>query len=454
MAFRVVALLALALAGCGVEAPPPRHFEAGRLGRVELLRPIGASQALVVLFSDEGGWSPEWQRTAERLRATGVAVVGVDLPIYLDGLRASDDGCHYLISEIEELSKRVQRDLGSDEYRSPILAGVAEGGTLAYAALAQAPAATVAGAVVVDPAPALRTRVPLCPGTSARALPAGGFAYDGTTELPGFLRVSSQAPLSPGLATVATGGVAPAGPGTPSERLAALVAVASAAGRDGGGSLADLPVVVLPAARPGPWMAVIYSGDGGWRDLDKTIGELLARQGVPVVGVDSLRYFWSEKPPERVAADLARILQHYGETWNTSKVALIGYSFGAGIVPFAVNRLPDPERARVVQITLLGLGPRAPFEFKVSGWLGQVGVEVDPYEHAPLVLPELLRIDPRLVQCVYGEDEKETLCTAPELAEVERIGTAGSHHFGGDYAALAQRILDGLRRRAPAERTP
>ena len=137
---------------------------------------------------------------------------------------------------------------------------------------------------------------------------------------------------------------------------------------------------------------------------------------MPVVGVDSLRYFWSEKPPERVAADLAGILRHYGEAWNAKQVALIGYSFGAGIVPFALNRLPDSERSLVVQITLLGLGPRAPFQFKVSGWLDQLGVDVDPYQDAPLVLPELVRVDPALVQCVYGEEEKDTLCTAPEAS--------------------------------------
>ena len=449
-----VALHVLVLAACGRDGPPPEHLEAGRLGRVELLRPIGPPRALVLLFSDEGGWSAEWDRVSERLRAAGAAVVGVDLPAYLGGLRASDDGCHYLISEIEELSKRVQRDLGSDAYRSPILAGVGQGGALAYAALAQAPAATVAGAVVVDPAPALMTKVPLCPGAPSTPAGGGGFAYDGKLDLPGFLRVSSRTPLAPDFAALTTGGVTPAGAGTPSERLSALVAVALTAGGDGGGALSDLPLAVVPAVHAGPYMAVIYSGDGGWRDLDKTIGEILARQGVPVVGVDSLRYFWSEKPPERVAADLARIMRHYGDSWSATHVALIGYSFGASIVPFAVNRLPDAERSRIVQITLLGLGPRAPFEFKVSGWLGQVGVDVDPYKDAPIVLPELERIDPRLVQCVYGEDEEDSLCTASELDGVERIRTAGSHHFGGDYAALAQRILDGLRRRAPAETTP
>lgn len=33
-------------------------------------------------------------------------------------------------------------------------------------------------------------------------------------------------------------------------------------------------------------MAVIYSGDGGWRDIDKEVGNALQQQGVPVVGVE------------------------------------------------------------------------------------------------------------------------------------------------------------------------
>ena len=100
MALGVVPLLALALAACGRESPPPQRFEAGRLGRVELLRPNGVPRALVLLLSDESGWSAEWERAARRLGAEGAAVIGIDLPVYLAGLRASDDGCHYVISEI------------------------------------------------------------------------------------------------------------------------------------------------------------------------------------------------------------------------------------------------------------------------------------------------------------------------------------------------------------------
>jgi type IV secretory pathway VirJ component len=429
-------VLVVALAGCGRGAPPPETRDAGRLGPVALFRPDGAPRALVFLFSDAAGWSPAWTGAAETLRARGAAVVGVDLARYLAGLAASPDGCHYLVSELEERSQRWQRELGVDAYRSPILAGAGAGGTLAEAALAQAPAATLAGAWVADPAPALATRVPLCPGAPSHAVAGEGFAYDLPASLPGALHRVEP------------------GPAPAPERLA--LALAAALDADGAEAIAlrGLPLVELPSARPGPFLAVIFSGDGGWRDLDKTIGEELAAAGVAVVGVDSLRYFWRAKTPERVAADLAAIVREYGKRWGRSQVALIGYSFGAGVLPFAVNRLPAAERARVVQLTLLGLEPRAPFAFHVAGWLEQVGVAADPYRDALPVLPELVRIDPRLVQCVEGADEPDSLCRAPELAGVERITTSGGHHFDGDYLALGRRILAGLERRAAARSAP
>src|SRR5262245_24038810 len=154
----------------------------------------------------------------------------------------------------------------------------------------------------------------------------------------------------------------------------------------------------MPSARAARRFAVIYSGDGGWRDLDKEIGEYLAAHGTPCVGVDSLRYFWRVKTPEAVAGDLARIIRHYGNEWNAPDVLLVGYSFGAGILPAALNRLPDDVRPAVEQISLLGLEPRAPFEIGVTGWLGDMPTD------APPVLPELSRLDLGRVQCFYGEE--------------------------------------------------
>jgi hypothetical protein len=42
-------------------------------------------------------------------------------------------------------------------------------------------------------------------------------------------------------------------------------------------------------------MAVVVSGDGGWAGIDRDLGEELAREGLPVVGLNSLQYFWKPR---------------------------------------------------------------------------------------------------------------------------------------------------------------
>ena len=443
----ILALAACALACARLPAPEP--IDAGRLGRPLLFRPSGPPTGFVFLVSDRGGPEPGLGRAAGQLAARGAAVVAVDLDEYLRGLAASDDGCHYVVAELEALSQRLQRELGAAHYHSPLVAGVGQGATFAYGALAQAPAATLAGAVLVDAAPTLETRVPFCPGAPSTPNAAGGFAYAPTGALPGLLRVATTgepAPAVRALADAAGTRVERArGADAGADLFAAIEPLLEDEIRGGGeatsAELADLPLVELPAERPGALFAVVYSGDGGWRDLDKEVAGFLAEKGVPVVGVDSLRYFWHERAPDVVARDLARILARYRELWGTPSAILVGYSFGAGVLPFALNRLPGAERAGVVQLSLLGLEPEAPFEIELAGWIGA------PDRSAPLVLPELVRIDLARVQCFYGEDEEDSLCRAPALAAAELIRTSGGHHFGGDYEALAARILDGAQRR-------
>jgi type IV secretory pathway VirJ component len=436
-------MLALAMIATGTAAA--RVIDAGRLGSLPLVLPDGEVQGIVFLFSDLTGWHADLERAADRLSGIGAAVLEVDLPGYLARLGASDDqDCHYLISEVEGTSKRLQRELGLSHYESPILAGTGMGGALAYAALAQAPAATVAGAASDGLATELDTRLPLCPGAPSTPA-ASGFEYGPKAELPGWWRIaippSQKAQAERFVADIAQAGLVevPAGAGL-DERVVQLLAQ-PLENVDADASLQGLPLVELPASEPGDLLAVFYSGDGGWRDLDKQIAGILATQGIATIGVDSLRYFWREKTPQQIADDLAAILRHYRSAWDRKDAILLGYSFGAGILPFAFNRLPPSERATIRQISLLGLEKVAPFEFHLTEWLGAGNGDARP------VLPEIGKLDPALIQCFYGAED-ETACTAPEFNGAERIETAGGHHFDGDYAALAEKIVAGAKRRA------
>jgi type IV secretory pathway VirJ component len=199
--------------------------------------------------------------------------------------------------------------------------------------------------------------------------------------------------------------------------------------------LDDLPIVEVPPGREaaGTRFAVMLSGDGGWAGIDKGIAAALVKQDVPVVGFDSLRYFWTVRTPQGLALDLDRLIRYYAAHWRRSEVILIGYSQGADVLPFALNRLPAKTRASVRLAALLGPGQKASFEFHVTNWIGASGERP--------IAPEAQRLSSSTTLCIYGSDERDSLCPllAPEHAQI--LALPGGHHFGGDYDALATRIL-------------
>ena len=203
--------------------------------------------------------------------------------------------------------------------------------------------------------------------------------------------------------------------------------------------VADLPLVEIPGPRSDPTLVLFLSGDGGWRDLDKTIGERLASDGLQVVGFDSLRYFWHKRSPDQLSEDLARVLDHYRTVWGSQRFVLAGYSFGADVLPAALARMEPALRKQVIKVVLLGLSDQASFEIHPTEWLG-IRAAGTP------VLPEARQMDMARVLCISGHQEKISLCRDPAFAGAERIETSGGHHFDGNYQGLAARILASIRR--------
>ena len=204
----------------------------------------------------------------------------------------------------------------------------------------------------------------------------------------------------------------------------------------------DLPLTVLDAKPTMNTMAIIYSGDGGWRDIDSEVGDYLQGQGIPVVGIDSLRYFWAERTPAETSADLGKIMDTYRRKWGVSNVVLLGYSFGADIIPATYDLLSKADKARVKQISLLALSKEVDFVISVTGWLGVAGEG-----KGGNTLEAISKIDPKVVQCIYGTDEDDDPCPTLKDKGVETVPIDGGHHFDEDYEALGKRIVDSLHKR-------
>lgn len=198
-----------------------------------------------------------------------------------------------------------------------------------------------------------------------------------------------------------------------------------------------LPIVELPPARPGSGIAAVFlSGDGGWADIDRSIAGVLAERGIGVVGLDARAYLSRRRTPEEIARDVGAIAETYLERWHAQRLVVIGYSRGAGMVPFAVSRFPDALRQRTVLIALLGLETTANFQFH---W-ADVWRDTSRPDDVP-VEPELLRLQGLRMLCIYGEEEKNSACRDAAPALIKQYRRAGSHHFDGDYRALAEIIL-------------
>jgi type IV secretory pathway VirJ component len=204
-----------------------------------------------------------------------------------------------------------------------------------------------------------------------------------------------------------------------------------------GVALASLPTVEVPAAE-GHTLALLLSGDGGWAAGDRAMAEGLARGGVAVVGLDSRAYLRTRRATaDGLARDAASLLERYGARWHRDRFVLLGYSRGADLAPFVVNRWPDSLRRRLVLVALVGLAARASFEFH---WEDLVR---DAQRASDLpVQPELERLRGVALLCLFGDGERGSLCPALDrtLARVDRH--PGHHeitaHTGG---AVANRVL-------------
>jgi type IV secretory pathway VirJ component len=422
--------------------------DGGPYGRILLAEPHGKAQAYVQIYfgpKDWGGQRRAMPRDLLRaLAGRGALAVGVDTQAYLARIARGAPKCLNLLADAETLSKLIQRERAGADYFPPLLAGAGSDGTAALLALSQALPNTFAGAVTIDPAAEFDTAAPVCAKIPPVAQ-GNGFVYAPPPVLNGAWTLGETPGFAPedreqyrkwtgaGLAAMR---VALASDDADDELLG-LVARAIKPPRK---TLENLPIVELPAQNPSRLLAVVISGDGGWRDLDKTIAERLRKEGVNVVGLDSLRYFWARKTPERAAADVAAIIEAYSRKWGADDVALIGYSFGADVLPFVYNRLPSLLRDKVKLVSLLGIEKAADWQIRVVGWLGAA-----PSKDALPTGPQLAAIPGQLIQCFYGEDDKAASCVTIANHGAEIVRTRGSHHFDRDYKALADKILARLK---------
>jgi type IV secretory pathway VirJ component len=459
-----------------VQVPPEpaavaTHLNHGRFEDILVYKPAGPATSFVLFLSGDEGWNATADTMARQLVQQGAMVAGIDWAKFKMNLEADGDQCVFPDGDLENLSHFVQAYFHTATYLPPILAGVSSGAAMAYAVLAQAPRNTFAAALTLGFCPHVNLEKPLCKGSgleSIRSARGRGVDFLPIKNL-GNPWVDLQSDVNPVCPAAETRNFI-------SQVRGAAIVTLPKVGRDFASppdwlpqyiagynklatqnpavrvapppaGLSDLPVIEV-AAQPAATQssaatgdasradvfAIIMSGDGGWAGLDQDVAAALSAKGIPVVGLDSLRYYWTARTPNGLAADTDRMIRYYLAHFGKQRVLLIGYSQGADVLPFAVNRLPEASRSRVALVAVMGMSEHALFEFHLTSW-------VSDSDSGPATLPEINRITGIPVLCIYGADENDSLCPKLDPKKFNIVMLKGGHHFDGDYANLARQIL-------------
>lgn len=214
--------------------------------------------------------------------------------------------------------------------------------------------------------------------------------------------------------------------------------------------------VVLPAAptttHVQPEFVIFYSGDGGWEQLEQRVSANLNEHGYAVLGISTLAYFWREQPVADSAAQLDSLIDTYRKRWNAPRVWLIGFSFGASVLPSIANQLKPENRARISQLTLLEPTEDVFLEIELEnhmplGWRDRIS---QTYRHLrqPVThhdpFPALHQLEGKMpVNCLQTTKPMVGLCSLPAFPDwIITSESHGNHYFNGDFNTLTQRLIE------------
>jgi type IV secretory pathway VirJ component len=189
------------------------------------------------------------------------------------------------------------------------------------------------------------------------------------------------------------------------------------------------------AEAPARDLAVIWiSGDGGWGKMEKEVTSRLAAAGVPTFGVSALRYFSSSRDPKVAAAEIAAAAASWLTQTKRSKVAFVGFSFGADIGPFLVRDMPQAMREKLVLAAFLSPSEKANFQVSPASWMG-IGL-------GPPVWPVMTALAPTKVLCIGGAGVFEDICpNGPAPTGMISVRLPGGHTLDNQYDAITRLIL-------------
>ncbi|WP_293312481.1 AcvB/VirJ family lysyl-phosphatidylglycerol hydrolase [Pedobacter sp. UBA5917] len=201
-----------------------------------------------------------------------------------------------------------------------------------------------------------------------------------------------------------------------------------------GQDISKLPLTIK--AKPAAKSIIFYlSGDGGMNSFSQNLIQSLNDKNYAVVALDSKKYFWEQKTPDKLAQDLNAVIESYLKNWDKEEFSILGYSFGADAALFLTPRLAKDLQQKLRSTILLSPSSSTDFVIHLTDMMG-LGSKNAKYK----VLPEINKIGSKLL-FIFGEGEDSDLQKAiPDKKNITKTLIPGSHKFDNDIKKVVATI--------------
>lgn len=193
-------------------------------------------------------------------------------------------------------------------------------------------------------------------------------------------------------------------------------------------------------AKPNAQHLIFYiSGDGGMNSFSQSLTQGLADKNYAIISLDSRKYFWEQKTPDKMAQDFNQIIGHYLKIWDKDKFSILGYSFGADAGIFLTPRLTKELQQKIKSTVFLSPSTSTDFVIKLTDMIG-FGSKEAKYK----TLPELNKTS--IIQYfIFGKDEESDFYKSiPDRKNITKTLIPGSHKFNNDIKKVISAVLSGL----------
>jgi type IV secretory pathway VirJ component len=202
--------------------------------------------------------------------------------------------------------------------------------------------------------------------------------------------------------------------------------------------ISKLPVTVKVPAVVVPEHPIVFfiTGDGGMKKFSVDMVNIFAGKGYPVIGLNTLKYFWNKKTPQQAAADVTALLQYYSSQWNNHAFIMVGYSMGADVLPFIYQHLPANFQSQTQHLVFMSPSSSTDMVVHISDMLGKTSTP------GSMNVPGAMNtITGKPLLLVFGQDEKDFDVRALTIHNYHQIVLPGGHHYNEDAQGVVQQIL-------------